>query len=247
MKSQFMFLAAVFGAVLSCATAKSSAAIQTASAPKLVYLNTCIGGCPIYAGNDNAVNRYSSVIYGAVTVQPFAYSSDTFAQIAACTRAVLEPFNIKLTVHDPGNLPRDEVLLTTTGTSMGLQDGIGLMAPFTGAYQPNTLGFVFASAFGGNVDEVCWSTAMVIGELFSLNRVTPCADLMSFASGCGEKAFTNADSACDGTNFGTPGKCFSGASTQNSFAILTTIAGPVDTVFAQGFDAWELPHAGPSP
>ncbi|HST28342.1 MAG TPA: hypothetical protein VLK26_08240 [Rudaea sp.] len=215
--------------------------------PDLVYLNRCTGNCPLGVGTDDAVNRKSSILNGSATAPAFAYSDDTFNQIAACTRAVLAPFNIRVTVFDPGSRPREEVILTTYSESIGLSSNIGALAPYSGSREPNTIGFVFASLFNGNVDDACWGAATVVGTLYSLDRVTPCADIMSFGIGCGEKAFTNIDSTCDGSTWGTPGKCRSGEATQNSFAILSGELGLPDTLFAQGFEAFEVPHSGPAP
>ncbi len=215
--------------------------------PDLVYINRCTGNCPLIAGTDDAVNRKSSILGGSATAYAFAYSDDTFNQIAAYTRAVLAPFNIRVTVFDPGSQPREEVILTTYSESIGLPSNLSALAPFSGSREPNTIGFVFASLFNGNIDDACWAAATVVGTVYGLDRVTPCADIMSFGAGCGEKTFANVDSACDGTAWGTPGKCYSGAATQNSFAILSGELGSTDTLFAQGFEAFEVPHSGPAP
>lgn len=106
---------------------------------------------------------------------------------------------------------------------------------------------MFASAIGSDIDKLCWIAASTVGNPYGLERVTPCAEIMSYDIGCGEKEFLDQDSACDGTAEVTPGKCFLGNTTQNSDAVLLSVAGTRDIVFENGFENFQLPSSGPSP
>lgn len=137
--------------------------------------------------------------------------------------------------------------MTTLPSTLGFGSGVPAIAPFDGTPLENTFGFVFASTIGSNVDNLCWLTAFTIGNLYALDYVTPCAEIMSSTTGCGEKAFRDQASACDGTLNGTPGKCFLGNTTQNSDAVLLSVAGTRDILFENGFENFQLPSSGPSP
>ena len=220
-------------------------AAVAAASPDIIYINACPEGCTIAAGADDAINRKSSVIPHTYTFPAFAYSADVLNSAAACARATLAPFNIHVVLNDPG-VARREVILSTDGQGIGVSAGVPEIVPFSGQPEPNTLAFVFGNAWQGDVDGICWSMATVVGNLYGLDQVTNCPDIMSFSL-CGEKSFTNVDATCDGSVWGTPGHCFSGNTTQNSFQILLNETGTPDFIFTNSFEAFEVPHAGPSP
>jgi len=236
--------AATFGAG---AATQDVGAVQNFGSPDIVYLNRCAAGCMVHQGSDDAANHASSIINGTFTVPPFAYSDSVFDQVAACARDVLLPFDVHVVANDPGQLFRREIMLTTLSQSIGLGSGITAEAPFDGFPKSNTIGFVFATTLGGDVDKVCEATAYTIGNLYGLDIVTSCSDIMSFGTGCGEKTFLNADSPCDGAISGNPGHCIQGNTTQNSFAVLMGTAGPPQSLFINSFEGFEVPQAGPAP
>ena len=237
-----------FAALLGASAATQSVfAVQTYGAPDIVYLNRCAAGCMIHQGTDDPANHASSIINGTYATPPFAYSEVVFDQVAACVRDALLPFDIHVVANDPGQLMRREIMLTTLSQSIGFTSGITAQAPFDGSPKPNVIGFVFATTLGGDVDKVCEATAFTVGNLYGLDLVTSCPDIMSFGTGCGEKSFLNADSPCDGAISGSAGHCILGNTTQNSFAVLVNAAGPPQSLFINSFEGFEVPHAGPTP
>jgi len=226
----------------------ASADVRAADAPDIVFLNRCAATCSVQgATEDDAVNGKTKLISGSHVAPAFPYSDAIFDATAACVRHVLGNYNVIVDVASPGAAPRREIILTTLSQTVGLNSGFGQIAPLDGTPHENTIGFVFASTIGSDVDDLCWVTALTIGNLYGLDFVTPCAEIMSGASGCGEKALRNQDSACDGSLNGTPGKCVLGNTTQNSDAILLSVAGARDIVFEDGLENFQLPSGGPSP
>lgn len=218
-----------------------------ATAPDIVYLDRCSGGCNVQPGADDAVNGKSSVISTAVVLAEFAYSTATFDATAACVRHVLAPWNIIVRIDGPGSAPRRQIMLTaTSATSVGLPAGVPALSPFSGHPADNVIAFVFASTVGSNVDDLCWVSAQAIGNLYGLDFVSACPDVMSTATGCGIKAFTDQDAACVGSQSNV-GKCILGNTTQNSAAMLGAAPGATDILFANGVENFQQPANGPSP
>lgn len=231
---------AIFVVLFLVADASSAAA-----SPDIIYINACPQGCAITSGTDDAINRKSSIISHAYTFPAFAYSTDVLNSAAACARATLAQFNVHVVLNDPG-VARREVILSTDGQGIGVSTSVPELVPFSGQPETNTLAFVFGNVWQGDVDGICWSITTVVGNLYGLDQVTNCPDIMSYSL-CGEKSFTNANSTCDGTVWGTPGHCFSGNTTQNSFQVLLAEAGTPDFIFTNSLEGFEVPHAGPSP
>jgi len=153
---------------------------------------------------------------------------------------------VQVRISSPGAVPRREIMLTTVPATVGLSAGSAEAAPFDGSPRENAIAFVFATSIGPNVENLCWITAEAIGNLYALDFVTSCLDIMSWTPGCGVKSFTNEDAPCSGA-FGTPGHCFLGNTTQNSAAMLGVTPGPTDIVFENGLEAFQTPRDGPSP
>jgi hypothetical protein len=217
----------------------------TPKPPDIVYLHECANDCSVKPGNDNAILHTSSIVDKSVTLAPFPYSDDVFNAAAACTRAVLRSFDIHVITSDPGPVARREIMMSTT--SPQIEIGSGATQVSTVALENNAIGFVFATYSGGSVDDICWYTATTIGNLYSAEPVLGCPDIMGESTGCGEKSFDNASFTCDGSEFGEPGKCLTGQSTQNSFEILRAGAGAPEFIFTNSFEAFEVPSHGPSP
>ncbi len=242
MKNLRRMLAGVLLTVLIAAQASA------ATTPDIVYLDRCSGGCNVQPGADDAVNGKSSVISTSVVLAGFAYSTATFDATAACVRHVLAPWNIIVRIDGPGSVPRRQVMMTaSSAASVGLPAGVPAVSPVNGHPIDNAIAFVFASTVGANVDDLCWTSAQAIGNLYGLDFVSACPDVMSTAAGCGIKAFTDQDAACVGVLSGVPGKCILGNTVQNSAAMLGAVPGATDILFANGVENFQQPATGPSP
>ena len=221
---------------------------STTAPPDIVYLNGCVSNCALQAGVDDAINGKSTLVNGSVLLSAFPFSQATFDATAACVRNVLKPYNAKVVIADPGAIPRREIMLTgSAATQIGLPGGTQNDAKLDGFPHDNTIALVFASAIGASVDALCWQAAQVIGNLYGLDFVTSCSDIMGSASGCGIKTFADQDSQCSGLVSGSPGHCILGNTTQNSGAVLMTTPGPSDIIFDNGAESFQQPASSPSP
>jgi hypothetical protein len=234
---------------LLAACAGSDAARAAADHPDIVYLNRCAAGCTVAAGPNDAINGMSNLVSGTNSVAAFPGSDTVFDETAACVRHALLPFNIHVIANNPGSLPRREIMLTTTATQIGYSSGLRDLSNYDGLAHDNYIAFVFASAIGSTaVDQLCQSAAQQIGFLYGIEHVTGnCLDIEDNVAACGEKSFTNQASACLGGVFNDSGKCILGNTTQNSYAAILAIATASDFIFANSLEAFEVPHAGPSP
>lgn len=200
----------------------------------LIYLNNCKpNGCVLRAGNDNAVTHTSSIVTGNATLGAFAFGDDTFGRTASCLRAVFAPYDVRMTTVDPGQLPRRELMLAGRAADIGVQSGSDGISPFSGNPMDNAIAFAFANTIGDDPDALCWIAAHQLGQLYALDNVHYCPDIMSFTDGCGLKAFTGVDAPCGEFADRT---CASGAATQNSDAVLRLLIGDADRIFFANFD-----------
>ena len=221
--------------------------MSTIAPPDIVYLNRCAAGCTVKFGGDDAINGFSSLVPGTTALAAFPHSDAVFDATAACVRTVLAPYNIQVRIADPGTLPRREIMLSTTSQQIGLPSGIAADAPLDGHPHDNAIAFVFATVAGPSVDNLCWDAAQTIGNLYGLDIVTYCPDIMSYSTGCGTKSFTTQNATCLGTVSGVAGVCALGNTAQNSAAVLITAPGPTDILFENGVENFQVPASGPSP
>jgi len=238
----------LFVALLAGCTVAASAGAAV-DHPDVVYLNRCAATCTVTGGPDNAINGTSSLVSGVKNLAAFPDSDAVFDATAACVRHALLPFNIHVIANNPGSVARREIILTTSATQIGGSSGLHDASYYDGIAHDNYMAFVFASAFvAGAVDQLCQSVAQQIGFLYGIEYVTgTCPDIEDNATGCGEKSFTNQASACLGGSFNVAGKCIADNTTQNSYAEILATAAPSDFIFVNSLEAFEVPHAGPSP
>lgn len=223
-------------------------AFAAPDAPDVVYLNACAAGCTVEPGINDAVARTSSLVNATSQLAAFPDGDAVFNEVAACVRTTLLPFNVHVVASDPGG-PRREVILSTSSEQLaGGPSGLAASAPFDGVAHDNWIAFVFADQFGPTaVEGLCATVAQQIGFLYGIEYVTGnCSDIEDQSTGCGEKAFTDQDSACAGA-FSSPGQCILGNTTQNSYQRILAVAAASDYVFANSFEAFEFPSPGPSP
>jgi hypothetical protein len=204
----------------------------------IVYVNRCDGGCTVTPGLDNAVTGRSTLVTSTRTLPEFPYADGVFHATVECLRAVFARYDILVTATHPGTAPRRELMLAGMPGDIGAQTGINGIAPFNGSPLPNAIAFAFAQQIGEDVEELCYTGAHELAHLYALDHVFECADIMTYLSCAGTKAFTDIDAPCGES---APRTCASGAATQNSHAILAALAGQEDVLFRDGFGA-----AGPA-
>jgi hypothetical protein len=210
-----------------------SATSRIGSATDLLYLDRCSGGCLVTPGVDDAINHVSSVVSSTRVLSAFPYGDAAFVATAGCLTRAFSHYDVKVTVVDPGPLPRREIMLAGFSQNLGLPGGIQAIAPLYAQPRDNAIAFVFAEQLAGNVDKMCWLAAQHVGLLYALDFELHCPDLMSQASSCGLKSFANIDAQCGEVS---PRACMNGASTQNSAVLLMANPGLGDRLFLSDFE-----------
>ena len=234
------FLAATICSIVALA------AIPSASAGGLIYVNRCAGGCTVKQGFDDAINGFSSIpTAGTSNLSEFAHGDPTFNETVSCLRSLFARYDVEVITAHPGAVPRREMMLAGTATQLGAQPGVLGVAPRYGMISDNAIAFAFANDIGADPDRLCWIAAQQLSFLYGLEVEYYCPDVTSYFSGndgCGLKRFADFDAPC-GT-FSAEATCSNsgGQPTQNSAALLAVRAGLSDRVFLNEF---ELPRPAP--
>jgi hypothetical protein len=193
---------------------------------KILFVNRCAGGCTIYPGPNDSRANTSQIVGTNRTLSE--YSGSKFDEIVACLRDLYGPYNVNIVTEDPGNVFHHEAILAGLPGELGLDDGIGGIAPAACSPLNNVISFSFANLDPDNVEEMCWTLAQESAHSFGLpNHVFDCTDPMTYlgpASGynCGRKYFRNEFLGCG--EF-APGECNCLAK-QNSHLELINVFGP---------------------
>lgn len=221
-------------ALASLAALLALAAAPTgAFAATTVYLNRCAGNCQFAAGPDSSVDNTSTVLDATHTLTAFAHGDAVFAGVVACVTDLLRPFDIVVTTIDPSPAAHSELVIAGTAAQAGFPSGVAAVAPANCGYIAGAPAFVFANTIGADVNAMCWAAASQLGSMAGLEPLFNCPDVMSYLTGCGPKSFRYESSSC-GTFQASP--CFCGGSTRNSHAVMRTVFGGADSLFAAGFE-----------
>ncbi len=210
-----------------------AAAPTDAFAATTAYLNRCAGNCQFVGGPDSSVNNTSSVLIGTRTITAFAHGDAVFDGVVACAADILRPFDIVVTTIDPSPAAHSELVIAGTTAEGGFSAGVVAIAPANCGYIAGAPAFVFANTIGADVNAMCWAAASQLGSMAGLEPLFNCPDVMSYLTGCGPKSFRYESSSC-GTFQASP--CFCGGSTRNSHAVMRTVFGSADRLFATGFE-----------
>ncbi|MDB4952907.1 MAG: hypothetical protein JWO36_476 [Myxococcales bacterium] len=212
----------------------------------VLYLNPCMpNGCKVVAGQTDSRTDHSDITQiGQATLSAYPYGAAKWAQVVACMKATMAPFNLTVTDVDPGSAPHFEVMIAGSPTQLGLPNGIGGIADYScqspgqcSQYIPNALVFDFTQVWGGNVNEDCSTAAQEIAHAWTLDHVVDPSDPMTYNNYSGMRTFKDArqcGSDCQNgqspfgqTCVGQNHVCMStGAQTQDELKIIKAIFGP---------------------
>jgi hypothetical protein len=240
-----------FVAVLGLGVVLATSGASVAHATELLYLNRCVGGCTVHAGNDDATTDTSSIPSTTSNLSEFdpagngAGDDATWNGVVACLERVYEPFAIDVTTVDPGSTPHREIMIAGTATELSVPPGTGAIAPFKCSGVPDSLSFAFANDIGNDVGTICWFSAQSAATTFGLDHEVLQADVMTYLDGCVPKAFMPLDAPCGEYS---ARDCYCGGTTQNSYELLGSRAGFSSVVFKDAFeDDWSCHWSSVTP
>jgi hypothetical protein len=159
-----------------------------------------------------------------VALRGFRGSKKSWQRIVTCVDKLFAPFDVVVTDSEPP--PGERYLMAVVGgrpRDIGHQGRVGGLAPFSGEVVSNAIVFAFSDALGNRVRATCEVIGMEVAHAFGLDHAYHCKDVMTYLSGCGAKAFRDADVRCGESK---PRECHGGAATQNSYRHLMSVLGP---------------------
>ncbi len=197
---------------------------------KVLFVNRCVGGCPLTSGsNDSRINT-STIVDGSSVLSEFSGSDAVWDEMIECIKYVYAPYDIQIVEEDPGDsMFHHEAIVAGLPGEIGLSNGFGGIAPSGCAPLNNVISFTFGNLGGFRTSplRLCSTLAQESAHSFGLpNHVFNCLDPMTYLSSCGQKLFRNQNYPC-GEYEESPCNC-SGA-TQNSHLELLNVFGPGST------------------
>ena len=192
---------------------------------RTLYVNTA--GGTFMEGDDDSSNNVASVVDKKATVPPYEKGPAKRAQTVACIRKMFSRWNLTVTDADPGQAPHLEVVLGGSPSALGLDEGVGGVAPMYGDCSPVERGvtFVFSKILESSQEE-CEVVAQEVGHSLGLDHEYLCQDPMTYLEGCGAKAYRDVDASCGEEN---PRTCVCGGARQNSVRTLDARLGLATT------------------
>lgn len=178
---------------------ESSMAFQASEL--MIYLN--FEGAIIRAGFENAGNFTSSIVSGTRNCPAPTLTQAQKAEVIKLVTDDYSPFNIRVTTDQTEFMAypsafREMVLVTTTPGVAGYSNNIGGVSPAAGpgVRIPNSISFVFASAWGNDPTEVALTISHESGHQLGLDHQHRFSSLCVFQGeyepgfGSGPLAFT---------------------------------------------------------
>jgi hypothetical protein len=187
-------------------------------ATRILFLNRN-GGTYTIGANDSVANT-QSFSTNPVTAPAYPFGDPEWIATRDCVAALFAPFNVNVVDVDPGAVDHVEILITTTPQTFGLSSGVGGVAPADATCTLLERGFapVFATQFGQtDTRGVCEVAASMAGIIYGLDWAMHCPDVMTYMSGCGDKAFRDVTAMCGEFQ---ARQCRCGGTTQNSYRLL---------------------------
>lgn len=201
-------------------------AVARAEISKTLFINRCAGGCTITPGENDARANTSSIVGGTPkNLAEFAGTDETFDAVVACVRDLYGPYDVNVVTEDPGSeVFHHEAILAGTPEELGLEGGIGGIAPAACDALNNVISFSFGNLSPDDVEQLCWTVAQESAHSFGLpNHVFDACDPMTYLPGCYRKYFRNKSMKCG--EFAVRA-CDCGGSGQNSHVELLKVFGP---------------------
>lgn len=155
----------------------------------------------------------------------FRGSKKSWGQIVKCVKDLFAPFDVVVTdVEPPAGQIYDMVVVGGRARDIGHQGKVGGLAPYNGDVIPGAVVFAFSDELGNRARATCEVIGMEVAHAFGLDHSFECKDVMTYKSGCGNKAFVDKDAPCGESKARPCGP--EGTPTQNSYRRLMAVFGP---------------------
>ena len=188
----------------------------------ILYLNRCEGGETFTPGNNDSRSNRSSIIGSTRSLPAYPYGDASWNAVLQCVRELYAPFNVEVTDVDPGSAPHDEAVVCGHPNDIGMQNGVGGVAPFNCRVIANPITFTFPEVWGNSPRNICETIAQESAHAWGLDHEHLCIDPMTYLTNCGNKSFQDIDADCGEFS---PRSCQCGGTTQNSFRRLLALWG----------------------
>lgn len=239
-----MNLRLAFTLALAAVGFAGAAASASPTAPDVLYINRCVGGCTLSGGADDAKAHTSSVVNGTnVVLKEFNHAGQgvtndqMWDMVYQCVKEVYSPYNIQITDQRPAdNVLYNEADVGGSDTDIG-QTGLLGVATQEPCMDPvhNVIAFTFANdvPFEQNAQVTAWSICGIIaqetGHAYGLDHEfkykdtgkPACNSPMTYLHICGEQFFRGELALC-GESGVRACKC---SDPQNSHLRLTGVLG----------------------
>lgn len=195
-------------------------------AAHVIYLHK--GGGMYLTGGDDAGMNKTTILSADKTIPAPIVDATEWTNFVTCFTSKFAPFAVTITEVDPGTAPHMELVVIDNAQTIGFQQGVFGLAPYScdtsmnGAVHDKSIAFLMWDA---GVTERCQTGAQMVGNLFGLDHAFSCPDLMTYLGSCGpsdNKTFTDTDVPCGETSART---CSCGKATQNAFQTIAKTTG----------------------
>jgi hypothetical protein len=190
----------------------------TADGP-IIYLNGAGGTYRAGTVDESRTNTTTATHITADerTLGPWPYDDANWAEIVACVKGALSPFDVQVVEADPGDVPHHEIVfadlnITETLSAAPRECGMVLESP---------LSFVFGAAAGDDAGLACRAAMTNVGFVVGLDFARRCEDYMSYVC-YDDLEWVDEDVSC-GRYAVEP--CCTGLPTQNSYQTLLAAFG----------------------
>jgi hypothetical protein len=156
---------------------------------------------------------------GTATFGDPGLTATQWTNLLDCVAADYAAFAVEITDEDPGDVPHLEVVLVPEGqwSMTGLTDQISGVSAFACGGFTSTVVFLNLAAFGADDPYLCEIASQSIATSQGLDHAFYCPDLLSYVTGCNDKAFLDQDVPCGEFE---ARDCACGGATQNSYRTL---------------------------
>ena len=201
------------------ARARISSVVQTAGAHTHDH-----GGEEELGAKPELVAHHAGDPPRTVTLRGFRGSASAWKKIRTCVVGLFKPFDVTVTDIEPApGTPYVMVVVGGRPKDIGHTGKVGGLAPYSGEVIPGAVVFAFADQLGNRTRATCEVIGMEVAHAFGLDHEHECKDVMTYLSGCGNKAFRDLDARCGESK---ARDCADGAPTQNSYQRLMAALGP---------------------